>query len=59
MPTRYRQSLLDAADGQVILTVDRDRCLLLYPLPVWEEVERKLIRLSSVNRPRPRPEAIY
>ena len=49
MPVRYRQHLLDAADGQLILTVDRDRCLLLYPLPVWEEVERKLIRISSVN----------
>jgi MraZ protein len=49
LPTRYRQHLLDAADGQLILTVDRDRCLLLYPLPVWEEVERKLIQLSSVN----------
>lgn len=49
MPTRYRQYVLDAANGQLILTVDRDRCLLLYPLPVWEEVERKLIRLSSVN----------
>ena len=49
MPVRYRQHLLDIADGQLILTVDRDRCLLLYPLPVWEEVERKLIQLSSVN----------
>lgn len=33
----------------MILTVDRDRCLLLYPLPVWEDVERQLIRLSSTN----------
>jgi MraZ protein len=49
IPVRYRQHLLDAADGQLILTVDRDRCLLLYPLPVWEEVERQLIRISSVN----------
>ena len=49
MPARYRQQVLDAADGQLILTVDRDRCLLLYPLPVWEKVERKLIQLSSVN----------
>jgi MraZ protein len=49
IPTRYRQPLQDEAGGQVILTVDRDRCLLLYPLPVWEEVERQLIRLSSVN----------
>lgn len=49
MPARYRQQVRDAADGQLILTVDRDRCLLLYPLPVWEEVEQKLIQLSSVN----------
>lgn len=49
MPARYRQQVLDAAADQLILTVDRDRCLLLYPLPVWEEVEQKLIQLSSVN----------
>ena len=49
MPARYRQQVLDAADGQLILTVDRDRCLLLYPLLVWEEVEQKLLQLSSVN----------
>lgn len=49
MPARYRQQLLDVASGQLVATVDRDRCLLLYPLPVWEEVERKLIQLSSVN----------
>lgn len=49
MPVRYRQEVLDTAAGQLILTVDRDGCLLLYPLPVWEDVERKLLRLSSVN----------
>lgn len=49
MPVRYRQQVLDTAAGQLILTVDRDRCLLLYPLPVWEAVEQKLIQLSSVN----------
>ena len=49
MPVRYRRSLQEAAQGQVILTVDRDRCLLLYPLPVWEDVERQLIGLCSTN----------
>jgi MraZ protein len=33
----------------LIVTVDRDYCLLLYPLPDWEETERKLIRLPSLN----------
>lgn len=34
----------------MVLTIDRDRCLLLYPLEVWEEIERQLIRLSSTNK---------
>jgi len=37
-------------DGQLVATVDRDYCLLLYPLPDWEDIERKLIRLPSLNR---------
>lgn len=50
IPAKYRQHLQDAGGGQVVLTIDRDRCLLLYPLPIWEEVERQLIRLSSTNK---------
>lgn len=49
MPAKYRQQLLEFGGGHMVLTIDRDRCLLLYPLPVWEEVERKLIQLSSTN----------
>ncbi len=49
MPAKYRQQLLETAGGQLILTIDRDRCLLLYPLPIWEDVERQLIQLSSTN----------
>ena len=31
-------------------TVDRsDKCLLIYPLPDWEEIERKLMRLPTLN----------
>ncbi len=50
MPTRYRQSLLDECDGKLVLTVDRDRCLLLYPFPAWEAVERQLNGLSGIDR---------
>jgi MraZ protein len=32
-----------------VITVDRDQCLLLYPLPEWEEIERKLVKLPSFN----------
>ena len=50
MPTRYRERLAARCDGQIIVTVDRDHCLLVYPLPDWEELERKLVRLPSMNK---------
>jgi len=50
MPTRYRERLHERCDGQLVVTVDRDHCLLMYPLPEWEEIERKLVRLPSLNK---------
>jgi len=50
MPTRYRDRLMSHCDGQLVVTIDRDHCLLLYPLPQWEELERKLVRLPSLNK---------
>lgn len=50
MPTRYRERLHERCDGQLVVTVDRDHCLLVYPLPEWEEIERKLVRLPSFNK---------
>ncbi len=50
IPARYRERLGARCDGQLICTVDQDYCLLLYPLPDWEEIERKLMRLPSFNR---------
>ncbi len=50
IPTRYRERLAARCDGQIIVTVDKDLCLLVYPLPDWEELERKLVRLPSLNK---------
>ena len=49
MPTRYRERLLERCGGKLVITVDRDQCLLIYPLPDWEEIERKLMRLPTLN----------
>lgn len=49
IPARYRDRLATRCAGQLICTVDQDHCLLLYPLPDWEEIERKVMRLSSFN----------
>lgn len=49
IPTKYRERLTALCDGQLICTVDQRSCLLIYPLPDWEETERKLMRLPSLN----------
>ena len=49
MPTRYRERLAERSQGHLVVTIDRDQCLLLYPLPDWEEIERKLMRLPTLN----------
>lgn len=53
VPTKYRDQLARACNGQMVLTInalDSDRCLLLYPQPEWEEIERKIMKLSSFNK---------
>ena len=50
IPTRYRERIAARCEGQLIVTVDKDYCLLIYPYPEWEEIERKLMRLSSMNK---------
>ena len=50
IPTRYRERLQENCASQLVVTVDRDHCLLLYPLPEWQLVEDKLNRLPSFNR---------
>jgi MraZ protein len=49
MPTRYRERLLERCGGKLVITVDKDQCLLIYPMPDWEEIERKVMRLPSSN----------
>lgn len=50
IPTKFRDWLRDESDGQLVCTIDiAHPCLLLYPLNEWEEVERKLKTLSSMN----------
>ena len=50
MPTRYRERLQLDNKNALILTIDtEERCLLLYPLQEWEEIEKKLSALPSFN----------
>ena len=50
VPTRYRERIQDLCSGKLIITVDRDYCLLLYPLSEWETIERKLVSLPNLDK---------
>ena len=50
IPTRYRDGLLRQSDGRMVVTINNaERCLWLYPLADWEEIERKLVSLPSLD----------
>ena len=51
MPTRYRDRLQQDSRGCVVLTIDtEERCLLMYPIAAWEDIESKLATLPSFNQ---------
>lgn len=50
LPARYRESIQESCSGSLVITVDVDRCLLIYPLPEWEVIQQKLMQLPSINK---------
>ena len=50
IPTRYRERLRESCGSELVITVDPDRCLLIYPLPQWHEIERKLMKLPTFDK---------
>jgi len=50
MPARYRDQLQSHCAGHLVATIDTSsRCLLLYPVHEWEEIQRKIEMLPSFN----------
>ncbi|MEJ1297957.1 MAG: division/cell wall cluster transcriptional repressor MraZ [Candidatus Sedimenticola sp. (ex Thyasira tokunagai)] len=49
IPTRYRERLQERCASELVVTIDKDHCLLIYPLPEWQVIERKLMQLPSFN----------
>lgn len=48
LPTRLREELLQYDDSKVVVTIDpMSRCLLMYPLSEWEQIQEKLDKLPS------------
>lgn len=54
VPTDFRRLLEETYGSDLFITsVDGDRALV-YPLPVWEEIEQKLQAAPSTHRPKQR-----
>ncbi|MEQ8314401.1 MAG: division/cell wall cluster transcriptional repressor MraZ [Gammaproteobacteria bacterium] len=50
MPARYRDQLMQSCGGHLVVTIDTNhRCLLLYPISEWEQIERQIESLSSFD----------
>jgi len=51
LPTRYRESVAEAAGNRLVLTYSAfdSGCLWLYPEPEWERVRDQVMRLSTFN----------
>ena len=49
IPARHREALVEASDGQLVLTAHPHRCLLLYPEPAWLPIRDKVLATSSLN----------
>lgn len=49
IPIKQRERLLAVGDSNLILTVDRARCLLLFPAKTWETIERDFAELPAFD----------
>lgn len=51
IPTKYRSDLALACAGKLVIARSpRERCLWLYPLPVWEEIQAKIVAMPAGNK---------
>lgn len=48
VPSRNRASLANGS-GRIVITADPSRCLLIYPVDIWEPIQRQLMSLSTFD----------
>lgn len=46
VPARFRDVLVATVDGRLVVCKGPDGCLLLFPLPVWEQFEGELRKMT-------------
>ncbi len=58
IPSRYRERLVDDCAGHLVITLDTEKRLVIYPHNKWQEVETKLANLP-VNKAAVRIQRLY
>ncbi len=49
MPPKYREHLSANFAGELIVTIEKSNCLLIFPLPEWEKREQQLMQAPSLD----------
>ncbi len=50
MPARQREPLVSQCAGQLVVTIDtQSACLVIYPLPEWERIEKDIQNLPALK----------
>lgn len=53
IPKHHRDMLIENGISEIVVTADQSGCLLVYPMPIWEEIEDQLVNLPN-NHPQAR-----
>ena len=50
VPSKFRDIIADRYDGSLVLAMDFDKCLTVYPLEEWEKLEEKIKSLPMMKQ---------
>lgn len=50
MPSKYRDDLMESCAGRLVMTIHLQvKCLVIYPLPIWEDIEQEIQELPTLK----------
>ncbi len=50
VPSKFRDIIADHYDGRLVMAMDFDLCLAVYPLEEWEKLEEKIKTLPMMQK---------
>lgn len=50
VPSKFRDIVADRFEGKLVLTLDYDNCITVYPLEEWERFEEKVKALPQTQK---------